>query len=42
LTELFPEDADSLSNSPKMSGNPPDTLSAETYYRLGRYFDDRG
>ncbi len=42
LPEPLPEDAVPFSNPDQTSGNPKDQLSAHTYYRLGRYFDDRG
>ncbi len=42
--EIYPGDAVPSYEFGDVSVNPPepDTLSAETYYRLGRYFDDRG
>ena len=42
LLDIYPVGADPLSNPRDVLENPPDTFSAETYYRLGRYFDDHG
>jgi tetratricopeptide (TPR) repeat protein len=42
LPEIHPVGVELLSNSQDILINPPDNLSAETYYRLGRFFDDRG
>ncbi len=41
LAELLPADADLFSNPHQADDYPTDNLSAETYYQLGRYFEDQ-
>jgi tetratricopeptide (TPR) repeat protein len=42
LPELIPVEADPFSNPPEVPIHSPAILPAETYFRLGCYFDDRG
>jgi tetratricopeptide (TPR) repeat protein len=39
---FLPSDAEPFSNSPEDHYQSIDTRAAETYYRLGRFFDDQG